>query len=514
MLFKRESGVLLHPSSLPGPYGIGEIGPAVEIWLDFLQETGQSLWQVLPLGPTGYGDSPYQAHSTFAGNPMLISFEDLHERGLVRRCELDSLPAFPERTVQFAALIAEKRRLLQVVARSFFERADETLLASYRAYCLQQSAWLNDFAIFTAIKAAHDQCAWVTWPVPLRDRDPDAISAISNELADEIEAVRIEQFLFKIQWELVRTAARRRSIRIIGDIPIFVAHDSADVWVRRDLFLLDPSGNPTVVAGVPPDYFSSTGQRWGNPLYDWERHEQERFDWWINRIENALTQADIVRIDHFRGFESYWEIPATDETAENGRWVRAPGQELFSALMERFGSLPIIAEDLGFITAAVRALRDQFSLPGTKILQFAFGDDDQKDSFLPKNYPENCVAYTGTHDNDTIVGWMQSTSGIGSVRSAKEIQAEKERARAYLESDGSEIHWDFITALQRSKAGAVIVPLQDILGLGSEARMNTPSTLGGNWSWRFEWAQLSSDIRQRLRKVVAASRRRSCVDLS
>lgn len=442
--------------------------------------TGQSLWQVLPLGPTGYGDSPYQALSAFAINPNLISPELLRRDGLLTVDMLEQVRMPACEKVDFSQVAELKKKLLAEACKRFFNLpADNLLRQSYGRFVRRNAAWLDDYSCFAALKAQHDQRSWVEWPVGDLH---DAGTAVDS---GKMEQVRFEQFIAWRQWRSIREYANKRGIRVIGDLPLFVAHDSADVWSRRNLFRLDESGAPTVVAGVPPDYFSADGQRWGNPLYAWEVHLETGFEWWLARVRAMLEAVDCVRIDHFRGLAACWEIPAECPTAVDGRWVEAPGEALLRALSSmQDGQLPLIAEDLGVITPDVIALREKFALPGIRILQFAFGNDPMRDSFLPQSYSQNCVAYSGTHDNDTVVGWYHSEAGNDSTRDAATIEAERAAARSYFNSDGSEIHWDFIKALLGSDAGAVVLPLQDILGLGSEARMNLPGRASGSWQWR------------------------------
>ncbi len=506
----RSSGVLLHLTSLPSGYGIGDIGPEAHRWLATLQRCGQRAWQILPLGPTGYGNSPYQSTSSFAGNPLLISPAALVGDGFLSEEELSVYPGFSSDRIDFGPLIEVKTALLELVCQNFRLRCRQSpfLREAYEAFCRREAAWLDDFSLFTVLKKHHQQLPWTSWPQPLRDRRPEAMAEVMAGLVDEIEDARILQFLFFRQWERLRSRARELDIKLIGDIPIFVAHDSADCWARRDLFFLDPSGQPTVVAGVPPDYFSETGQRWGNPLYRWDRLQQENHGWWLARLRHILAMVDIVRIDHFRGFAGYWEIPAEDDHAMNGRWVDGPGGRFFEALQQEFGDIPIIAEDLGLITEDVHQLRDQFGLPGMRVLQFAFGADSLAEEYIPENYPENCVAYTGTHDNDTTMGLFQSQAGGDSTRTQEQIDQERRTILNYTCTDGSELNWDYIRAIARSEARLAIWPLQDVLGLGSDSRMNQPGVISDrNWTWRFTWDQLSTDLEQRLLVVTRESGR-------
>lgn len=509
MTFPRASGILLHPTSLPGSYGMGEIGPEAHRWLAHLNGMSQKLWQVLPLGPTGYADSPYQTLSTFAGNPMLVSIAALREEGLLHEEDVKNFPPLPPGHVDYGPAILARSQVLHKAATSFPRRASASLKAGQTAFEEKHAAWLEDFALFSVLKTAHGGGPWVHWPSPLVQREKSALADARKKYAKEIRHAKILQFLFHHQWFALRREAKTRGISIIGDIPIFVAHDSADVWCHPELFFLEKNGQPTVIAGVPPDYFSQTGQRWGNPLYRWDVHEDQGFSWWINRLRSTFELYDIVRIDHFRGFAANWEIPASEPTAVKGRWVPGPGRKLFDAAHKALGKLPIIAEDLGVITPDVDALRDGLGFPGMRILQFAFGDDPKAAEFRPESYPTNCVVYTGTHDNDTTVGWYRSEPGKDSTRNAEQIAREQHNARTYLSSDGSQIHWDLIALALRSAASTAIYPLQDILGLGSNARMNVPGRENGNWAWRFQWNQLTPEIEQRLGRLTREAGRGS-----
>ena len=503
---ERVCGILLHPSSLPGPFGIGELGSEAVAFLDFLQETGQRVWQVLPLGPTGYGDSPYQCFSAFAGNPLLVSLDELRRAGLLAPEDLASCPGFPERAVDFGPLIEFKRPLLAKACAVFERTASGKQREAFQAFCREHAHWLPDFALFMALKRANGGRAWSTWEPALVIRRPEALEHARRALTREMREVEFEQWLFFEQWSALRVRAHERGIAILGDLPIFVAHDSAEVWAHPEIFQLEADGTPSFQAGVPPDYFSATGQLWGNPIYRWDALARTGYEWWIARFRAVLALVDRVRLDHFRGFEAYWEVPGEATTAEHGRWVKGPGALLFEALRAALGTLPIVAEDLGVITPEVEALRERFAFPGMAILQFAFGSDPRESSFLPHAYERNKVVYTGTHDNDTVLGWW--TSGVGdSTRTAAAVAREHARALAYLGGDGSQIHWDFIRALLVSVADTAIVPLQDVLGLGSEARMNLPGRSQGNWRWRYRAADLTPAIRERLRAITEASAR-------
>lgn len=479
----RTSGILLHITSLPSRYGIGDLGPEALRFADWLTAAGQRVWQVLPLGPVGFGESPYQLFSAFAGNPMLISVDTLLARGWLTESDVGRVPRFAQNSVEFERVVPWKARLLRRAFENFRTHAPQTDRAELETFRKENCAWLDDYARFMALKEAHGNAAWTEWPT---DAAPSG---------EEVEYQQFLQFEFFRQWNALKEYCGAREIRILGDLPIYVANDSADVWAHRDLFRAD------AVAGVPPDYFSATGQLWGNPLYRWDRIAATGYRWWIERMRAALRLFDAVRMDHFRGFEAYWEVPAGETTAINGRWVKGPGADLFRALGAELGKLPIIAENLGVITPEVEGLREEFGFPGMAVLQFAFGKDPQARSFQPHNYEPNLVAYTGTHDNDTAVGWWSSEGG-DSTRSVQDILEEKARARAYLGLDGRKIQWEMIRALMMSRADTVLFPMQDVLGLGSEARMNTPSTASGNWRWRVRSGACTESITDRLREMA------------
>ncbi len=500
MSFPRASGILLHPTSLPGPFGIGDLGENAYHFADFLASTGQSLWQVLPLGPTGYGNSPYACYSAFAGNTLLISPEQLLAERLLVADEISDIPPFSDSTVDFERVNEFKSRLLRGAFARFKEAGTDEMRAAFAEFCKVQDYWLDDYALFRTLKDAQGGKSWSNWDRDLMRRQPVALTLARESLSEEVEARKFYQFLFFRQWKNLKSYCNQRGIKIIGDIPIFVAGDSADVWTNPDQFKLDNEMRPLVVAGVPPDYFSETGQLWGNPLYNWERMEADRFRWWIKRVGAALNLVDIARIDHFRGFAASWEIPGADKTAKHGRWVNVPGRELFTAIKEALGDLPIIAEDLGVITPDVERLRDHFGFPGMRVLQFAFGGD-AKNADLPHNYHRNVVVYTGTHDNDTTIGWFAGDAGGGSTRDADEIKRERDFCLRYLNTNGAEINWDLIRAAWASVANTAIVPVQDLLGLGNEARMNLPNTISGNWTWRFVKGALTDEIGIRLKEL-------------
>ncbi len=493
MRFPRSSGILLHPTSLPSPHGIGDLGLDARRFVDFLAGAGQKLWQVLPLGPTGFGDSPYQCFSAWAGNPLLISLERLVERGYLDASALANAPEFPEGKVDFERLVPWKTAVLQ----SATQRG-----SGFEAFCEANQHWLDDFALFVALKAQHKGVAWTQWEAGARDRDPQVLAKWRRQLAAPMAAQKFLQFLFYEQWSELREYARARGVRIMGDLPIYVSHDSADVWTNRQYFHLDAQGNPTAVSGVPPDYFSETGQLWGNPIYRWDALAEDGYRWWLDRFRATFAMVDMIRLDHFRGFEAYWEVPATESTAVNGKWVKGPGAALFRAAKAELGDLPFVAENLGVITAEVEAIREEFGFPGMAVLQFAFGTDAQAPTFRPHNYPRAVVAYTGTHDCDTTVGWWGSEGRGESTRSDEDIRRELDFARRYLNTDGKEIHWTFIRTLEASVADTVLIPMQDVLGLGTEARMNQPATMGGNWRWRYRAGDLNPELAQRLRELA------------
>jgi 4-alpha-glucanotransferase len=501
MTFPRASGLLLHPTSLPGRFGIGDFGDEAYRFADFLIASGQSLWQVLPLGPTGYGDSPYACYSAFAGNTLLISPERLIEEGLLTQTDLEEIPAAPSDRIDFELAHKIKSLILDKAFASYQRSTDTEFRSAFETFAEQNSSWLDDYALFRALKSAHGGAAWHEWDRPLVQRQPAALARARYDLHDQIEAHKFFQFLFFRQWFALKAHCNARGISLVGDIPIFVAQDSADVWTNPDQFKLDQDGRPLVVAGVPPDYFSATGQFWGNPLYNWDRMLADGFKWWIERVRATLQTVDIARVDHFRGFAACWEIPGGDKTAERGRWVEAPGRELFTAIREALGELPIIAEDLGVITPDVEKLRDDFGFPGMRILQFGFSSDT-KSIDLPHNYHRNVVVYTGTHDNDTTVGWFNSVAGAGSTRTAAQISREREFCMKYLNTTGQEIEWDLIRSVLASVANTAVVPLQDLLGLGNEARMNLPNSSQGNWTWRFKEGDLTAAHSERLRDIT------------
>ncbi len=501
----RSSGLLLHISSLPGRHGIGDLGHDAFRFADHLADTGQRIWQVLPLVPVGLGFSPYSSPSTFAGNPLFISPERLVEVGL-----LDGLaepPAFPEGHVVFPAAIKYKEKLLTEAFGRFDDGAGDVDRSAYRQFCAENAYWLDDYALFMAMKRAFAGAPWTEWPAPLSRRDVGALEEFAVEHIRTIEQHRFQQFIFFLQWRDLKRYCNERSVSLFGDLPIYVAHDSADVWAHRDLFYLDEDGHCTVVSGVPPDYFSETGQRWGNPIYRWDRMRENDYLWWMQRFAHTFGLVDLIRLDHFRAFAGYWEIPAQEKTAIHGRWVEGPGASLFRSIEERIGPLPLVAENLGLITPDVTELMDTFGFPGMAVLQFAFHETADH-PFLPHNLQRNVVAYTGTHDNDTIAGWWDH------IRADPKQERTARFAREYVlgSSTDSSFHWAAIRAMMASPANFVVIPAQDLLGLGSEARMNTPGRGHDNWSWRLRWEQLTPEILDRLKKLTAVYGRSDRLD--
>src|SRR5579864_2327933 len=499
MTFPRAAGILLHPSSLPSPGGIGDLGSAAYRFVDFLASARQGLWQVLPLGPLGYGNSPYSSTSAFAGNPLLISLERLAEHGWIDRAKLDSAEdegAHGSTPVDYDYVFTHKMPLLFEAARTFLHTASSDALRQLERFRAENSWWLDDFVLFDALRARHKLKSWNQWPRDLVRRDPGTLEKTRKELADDIQIRSALQFAFYEQWRALRNYCAERAIRIVGDVAIFMNHDSADVWTHPELFRLNENLEPEVVAGVPPDFFSKTGQRWGNPLYRWDVMKERGYQWWIQRLRWATENCDYIRLDHFRGFDQFWEIPAGEETAVNGRWVDGPRDDLFLKLREALGGLPFFAEDLGYITPEVHALRERLQIPGMAVLQFGFGDDGAH-MYLPQRFTPNTVVYTGTHDNDTTVGWW--TSGAN--------EHEKQCVKAYLGEAEDGVHWSFIRAAQGSVASLSVIPLQDAIGLGSEGRMNLPSEPGGNWRWRLKPALLTADLAAKLALLAEVSDR-------
>jgi len=503
MEYERSAGILLHPTSLPGQYGIGDIGPSAFKWIDFLAESQLSLWQILPLGPTGYGDSPYASCSSFAGNPMLISIELLVSSGELTAEDIGDVPEFTNGRVDFAAVIAFKYPVLIKAALAFLGRpGSDRRLNEFTGFCVKQSSWLDDYSTFIAIKeffdakAVSEQAAesiWNRyWDRNIAHREPDAMAHWRSNCASEIAVQKVLQFFFFEQWLALKSYANEKQILIIGDLPIYVSQDSADVWAAPESFRLDEECCPVLVAGVPPDYFSETGQLWGNPVYNWKSMQADGFQWWIRRFKGTCELVDILRVDHFRGFEAGWSVQAGELTAVNGEWISAPGMSLFAEVRKQLGDLPILAEDLGLITPEVESLRDGNGFPGMRILQFAFENAEDRNSiFLPHNHIKNSVVYTGTHDNDTILGWYDCRSSV-----------EKERIEEYVGYPLTDVAWDFIRLAFASVSQLAIIPMQDALRLPAECRMNTPATSSGNWTWRMEESAMSPELAQRLATLV------------
>jgi 4-alpha-glucanotransferase len=495
MRFDRSSGILLHPTSLPGPYGSGDLGSTSRHFVEWMIVAGQSIWQVLPLEPTGYGDSPYMALSAFAGNPLLIGLEHLIDKGWLAQSELVPVPEFPRGKVDFPSVVRFRMRALHRAADKFFAQQRGSEMTDFENFCDERKSWLDDFVLFKSLDDHFGNKVWTDWDRDIVQRKPRALADARESLAQHLKFWKFTQWQFYRQWADLKKYANDRGIRIIGDIPIFVAHHSADVWSHPAHFTLDKTGRPRVVAGVPPDYFSETGQRWGNPLYRWEEMEEDHFQWWVERFRRTFSLVDILRLDHFRGFAAYWEIPATEKTAVKGRWVKGPKSKLFNAVRKKLGKLPIIAEDLGVITPDVMALREEFEFPGMKVLQFAFaGNPDNP--FLPHRYEPNSVVYTGTHDNDTTRGWYETAS-----------EREKIFVRKYCGANNQSICEAMIMCASRSVADMAIFPFQDVLGLGTEGRMNFPGTTLGNWDWRFTWDQVGPEHALKMYEIAALTQR-------
>jgi 4-alpha-glucanotransferase len=495
MRFPRSSGILLHPTSLPGSFGCGDIGASSYHFIDWLVAAGQSLWQVLPLGPTGMANSPYMSLSAFAGNSILIDIEELITRGWLSKEELSETRSFSYHRVDFEEVNALRLTILEKASIRFFREGSKEDREAFEIFCSIEKDWLDDYALFQALNQKYEGQQWTSWDHEIALQFPTALKKMTEKLREHIDFCKFIQWCFRRQWMALKKYANDRNVTIVGDIPIFVAHHSADVWANPAAFYLEAEGLPTVVAGVPPDYFSKTGQRWGNPLYRWDEMKKDKYLWWTERFKKTFELFDIARIDHFRGFESYWEIPECEETAIHGRWVKGPGMDFFNSIQSNLGLLPIIAEDLGIITTEVHALREKMEFPGMKVLQFAFNDGPEN-SFLPHRYHSNCVVYTGTHDNDTTRGWYEKAS-----------EHERDFVRRYCKVDGHEINWDLIKLAQYSVADITIIPFQDVIGLGSEGRMNFPGTIEGNWEWRFTWDQVGSVPSNRLYELSALSGR-------
>jgi 4-alpha-glucanotransferase len=493
MPLPRASGILLHPTSFPSRFGIGDLGKSAYEFIDFLVAAKQSYWQILPLGPTGFGNSPYMCFSAMAGNPLLISLEKLYHNGFLTGEDLLKAPDFPANQVDFQQVVATKIPLLEKACESFKTSANAVQQKDFARFCESKADWLDNYALFMALLDAHQGASWHTWEEDIAKRKPEAVEKWRSQLSNPIFFHKYVQFEFFQQWQELKTYANEKRIEIIGDIPIYVAHNSADVWAYPEIFRLDEeTGEPALMAGVPPDYFSETGQLWGNPVYDWEQLEADNFGWWVQRFKSILDLVDLIRIDHFRGFEAYWIVPQGETTAMNGTWLKGPGADFFEAIRHQLGRLPIIAEDLGVITPEVEALRDRFEFPGMKILQFAFGGG-AGNPYLPFNYTRNSIVYSGTHDNDTTVGWFEQLS-----------DGEKQTFIDYLggiSADG--VHWDLIRLAYSSISNMAIIPVQDLLGLGTQARMNFPGTATGNWEWRYDSGDLQPQISDRLQNLGA-----------
>lgn len=492
MRFERSAGILLHPTSLPGKFGIGDLGYEAFNFINFLEAAGQKLWQVFPLGPTGYGDSPYQCFSAFAGNPNLISPEKLRDEGFLSEDDLKSVPKHKPSNIDYGTIINYKKDILRKAFENY-KLNNGRIQKDFEDFVEKNIEWLDDFSLFMAAKEYHNGIAWPDWDKDLVVRKSDSIKKWKEELSDEVIYQKFVQYIFNKQWQNVKTYANGKGIKIIGDMPIFVAYDSSDVWANNKIFTLDKEGKLESVAGVPPDYFSKTGQLWGNPLFIWEEMEKDDFKWWRSRFSKLFDVVDIVRIDHFRGFDAFWKIPGNAETAVTGKWVKAPGEKLFNTLKKYLGDLPILAEDLGVITKSVEALRDKFGFPGMKILQFAFGTGMER-KFLPHNYIQSCVVYTGSHDNDTTRAYFEKEKKTG-----KDVY---EHAQKYLDYYDDDILLKLIKTAYASVADMVIIPMQDILNLGTEARMNFPGKPGGNWTWRFKWEQVPDYLAASYKKLT------------
>ncbi len=491
---KRVSGILLHITSLPSPYGIGDLGPSAYQFVDFLKTTKQSIWQVLPLNPTDgiNGHSPYSSISAFGANTLLISPQVLIDDGLLKKEDTEPLPDFPKDRVDYEAVVAYKEEIFNK-AYSFFKRKSSKG-TGYDEFCSQNAHWLDNFAFFVGLKNYYKGIAWSDWPSEVRDREKKYLEQIKHELIERINKEKFLQFVFFKQWQALKIYCQEKEIQIIGDVPIYVNYDSVDLWTHPELFKLDKEKKLSFVAGVPPDYFSKTGQRWGNPVYDWQMLKRKGYSWWIKRLEHNLKLFDLLRIDHFRGFVAYWEIPASHETAVGGKWIKAPAIDFFKSLLKYFSRLPLIAEDLGIITDDVRKVMNQFHLPGMKVLMFAFGEDKPLHPYLPHNYIENCFVYTGTHDNNTTRGWFENEARI----------AEKKRFFSYIghECSTTDVQWEFVRLAFMSVANTAIVPMQDILGLNQEARMNIPSTIKSNWKWRLSQEQITAGVIAKLLEMT------------
>lgn len=498
---ERCSGILLHPTSLPGPHGVGDLGPEAHRFVEFLARAGQRYWQMLPVGPLGGGASPYDSPSAFAGSPLLLSLEVLVERGLLLPSEvLDPRGFASTRKAHYPAAVRYRGRRLRMAFDRFQARMGDGERAELARFVDQERHWLPDYALFSALKAARGGAPWTTWPSELKQRESGAIERARRELDVEVRYHEFLQFEFARQWSALRQHANSRGVKLLGDVPMFVAHDGSDVWAHQAIFQLDEHGERRFVAGVPPDYFSADGQRWGNPLYDWSVLRETGYAWWMARFKSTLERFDALRLDHFIGFHRYWEIPAHSDSARDGRFVGVPGEDFFEKVESTLGHLPFIAEDLGLVTPEVGALRDRFRMPGMRVLEFAFVDANSRD-YQPHRFPHQSVVYTGTHDNDTVVGWLTSHERSRAEHDARALREEKQRALAYAGSDGRELNWDMIRLALASVANTAIFPLQDLLGLGTEARMNIPGTASGNWEFRALSHEITPALADRMRSL-------------
>jgi len=501
--FPRESGVLLHITSLPGLYGIGEIGQEAFKYIDILSEMGQSLWQILPLGDTGSSICPYITVSTFANNPLLISLDGLIDEGYLHKDDLKKIQSYPSDRVDYQKVYDDRYKILDTACTNFIKSSSAETQQRFDAFCKENEYWLSEYILFQTLKKLNNDQHWITW----QPRHDPAGEDIIKENSIFIQKLMIQQFLFIEQWQKLKTYANEKGIRFVGDIPIYVSHDSVDVWANTELFKLDDHGKMKSQSGCPPDFFNAKGQVWGHPIYNWAAHEKSNYQWWIDRLRYLFNLVDIVRIDHFNGFAKYWEIPVEQNNDSIGKWVKGPGEKLLLTVKKSIGSKPIIAEDLGEATKDAKIIRDRFAIPGMKILQMSFGKEEQSNSLIPELNQKNIVVYTGTHDNDTSIGWLHTKPGKGNTQTAAEITLERKHALKFLGTDGSEINWDFISLAMNSKANTVIIPLQDILGLGTNARMNIPGTVGNNWEWRFKKNKLTSNIIERMRTLTEESKR-------
>ncbi len=490
---RRGSGVLLHISSLPSPYGIGDLGPKAYDFADFLATSRQRVWQILPLNPTdlAFDNSPYHSYSAFAFNPLFISPDLLAEESLLDRRDLKGLPEFPDERVDFRSVRQFKRKTLHSAYENFKKNGN---MEDFEKFCIENASWLDDYSLFTVLKSRFGTQSWSEWPPEIRNRESEALNTVQKELQEELRKAKFLQYVFDKQWKRLKGYCNQKGVLIFGDLPIYVVYDSADLWLYPELFKLDSRRKPYVVAGVPPDYFSKTGQLWGNPLYRWDVLKRTRYDWWIRRMEHNLRLFDWVRLDHFRGFVGYWEVPAKERTAINGKWMQAPAMDFFRELKRRFRALPVVAEDLGIITPDVKEVMERFNFPGMKILLFAFGEDNPEHPYLPHTYKKNCLVYTGTHDNNTVKGWFKSEA----------TPEDRKRLFRYLGKTVSEkdVHWEFIELGMMSAANTFIVPIQDVLGLGEEARMNKPATRRGNWCWRLLSERLTLSLAEKLAEMT------------